>query len=422
VLAITDMLLASERADEAHRHLDLLIRAIDEERTILRNEADVELLAIRLARTGHQSEPEVQAVAHRLSDQVTQQVQRSRFRQLMTSLLDARGRTTDMMGGSQEPIFLQDPLEPTIASIVYQAFRLPSGDEVLVGARIEHGRLGSKMIAPMISAEADDKIVLWTEPADAAGPESRWVVPMTPTLPWMQLGPSPVFVTRVESAARTQRSMFIGVTLLMATALIVAVGMALRAARREWEAVRLRSDFVANVSHELKTPPALSRLFGDTLRHGRVTERSKQQQYYEIITRESERLTHLVDNILDFSRIQSGRKDYEKTPCDLGLVAKETFESYEFQLEDHPIAHELHIEPDLPTVDADSEAIRQGLLNLIHNVIKYSPDEKHVFVRVYASRQKRAVAMEVRDRGIGIPAADRDQLFEPFYRVADDRV
>ena len=103
--------------------------------------------------------------------------------------------------------------------------------------------------------------------------------------------------------------------------------------RREMHLSRLKSDFVANVSHELKTPLALVRLFAETLELGRVPSEEKAQQYYRVINKESQRLTQLINNILDFSRIEAGRKEYRFAPTDVGRVVASVLEAYRFQIE-----------------------------------------------------------------------------------------
>src|SRR5207249_2299704 len=136
------------------------------------------------------------------------------------------------------------------------------------------------------------------------------------------------------------------------------------------------SDFVANVSHELKTPLALVRLFAETLELGRVPSEDKAQQYYRVINKESQRLTQLINNILDFSRIEAGRKEYRFAPTDVGRIVREVIEAYRFQIEQQGFALEGGIADDLPEVNADKEAIAQALLNLVNNAIKYSRDDK----------------------------------------------
>ncbi len=118
--------------------------------------------------------------------------------------------------------------------------------------------------------------------------------------------------------------------------------------RRELRLSRLKSDFVANVSHELKTPLALIRLFAETLELRRVPSEEKAQQYYRVINKESQRLTQLINNILDFSRIEAGRKEYRFVPTDIGAVVKEVVEAYRFPIEQQGFEFEVTVADDLP--------------------------------------------------------------------------
>jgi signal transduction histidine kinase len=185
--------------------------------------------------------------------------------------------------------------------------------------------------------------------------------------------------------------------------------------RRELRLSRLKSDFVANVSHELKTPLALIRLFAETLELGRVPSEEKKQQYHRIINKESRRLTQLINNILDFSRIEAGRKEYRLVRSDLAAVVRDVVDAYRFQIEQHGFSLELAIAEDLPEVELDPEALSQALINLLNNAIKYSPNQKAIAVS--ARREGGRVLVSVTDRGIGIPKSEQKRIFEKFYRV-----
>jgi len=190
--------------------------------------------------------------------------------------------------------------------------------------------------------------------------------------------------------------------------------------RREVHLARLKSDFVANVSHELKTPLALIRLFAETLELGRVPSAEKAQQYYRVINKESHRLTQLINNILDFSRIEAGRKEYRVAPADVARVMREVIESYRFQIEQQGFELAVNVEEDLPQVPADEEALGQAILNLVNNAIKYSRETKSI--RIDVRREGSKVLVSVADRGIGIPRSEHKKIFEKFYRGEDSLV
>ena len=189
---------------------------------------------------------------------------------------------------------------------------------------------------------------------------------------------------------------------------------------KEMALARLKSDFVSNVSHELRTPLALIRLYAETLELGRITTPEKKQEYYRIVRKESERLTALINNILDFSRIEAGRKEYEFRETDIADLVRNTLDSYRYQIEQQGFTFEESIDASLPRVYVDREAIARALVNLVNNALKYSADEKFLGVRLY--RAIGALKLEVIDRGIGITRREQSKIFDKFYRTGDPLV
>jgi signal transduction histidine kinase len=226
-------------------------------------------------------------------------------------------------------------------------------------------------------------------------------------------------ITVADISAKFLRYNF---SILAALSLFMVGGIFLtyRNVSREMKLARLKSDFVANVSHELRTPLALIRLYAETLELGRLTAKEKYQEYFRIIREESERLTALINNILDFSRIEAGRKEYEFKETNLPELVCSTLDSYRFQIEQHGFAFEENISRDIPPVNVDREAIARSLLNLVNNALKYSKDQKFIGVNLY--RSDSCVKLEVCDHGIGIPPCEQDKIFEKFYRCGDPLV
>jgi signal transduction histidine kinase len=206
-----------------------------------------------------------------------------------------------------------------------------------------------------------------------------------------------------------------GLSLLLAGGL----GLTYRNVSKEIALARLKSDFVSNVSHELRTPLALIRLYAETLEMGRLKSSEKYQEYYQIIRKESERLTSLINNILDFSRIEAGRKEYDFRQTDLRELVSNTIESYRYQIEQHGFTLEERIDP-VPPLRVDREAMARSLVNLVNNALKYSQDRKYIGVNLY--RENGSVKLEVIDHGIGIPDQEQSKIFEKFYRVGDPLV
>jgi len=222
-------------------------------------------------------------------------------------------------------------------------------------------------------------------------------------------------------AAIGERFARISFLTLAALSLVLAGGIALtyRNVTKEMALARLKSDFVSNVSHELRTPLSLIRLYAETLEMGRLTSPEKHQEYYRIIRKESERLTALINNILDFSRIEAGRKEYDFRETDMSELVHNTLDSYRYQLEQSGFQFEEKID-DVPPMRVDREAMARSLLNLVNNALKYSQDRKYIGVNLY--RDNGSVKLEVVDQGIGIPHQEQQKIFEKFYRVGDPLV
>jgi signal transduction histidine kinase len=238
------------------------------------------------------------------------------------------------------------------------------------------------------------------------------------------LQPSAAFLQEQETLVFGQTLTYVALTALALLALLVAMWLLARAAKRDMALAQLKSNFVADVSHELKTPLAVIRLYAETLQSGRPLDETKRMEYYTVIERESTRLTNLIDNILDFARIEAGRQAYRFRPTDIAAVVRERYDAYRGQLDHQGFIHRLSIAESLPPVHADPEAIGQALLNLISNAVKYSADEKFLAVKVTADtrRDRQGVVISVEDHGIGISAADRARVFEGFFRADDGRV
>lgn len=204
----------------------------------------------------------------------------------------------------------------------------------------------------------------------------------------------------------------VGVLLVVIVAGLVATG---RLVRRETEMARLKADFVANVSHDLKTPLSVIRMFGETLDMGRVADEATRREYYRVITRESERLSRLIDNVLDFSRIEGGRRTYERLPTAVEPLVRDAVEAFSYPLAQQGFKVDVEVAADLPDVALDVDAVGQALANLIDNAIKYSAERKSL--RVEARLVGGRLALSVSDEGVGIPREEHARIFDMFYRV-----
>jgi signal transduction histidine kinase len=220
---------------------------------------------------------------------------------------------------------------------------------------------------------------------------------------------------RFESWVRSVVITDLAVIVTMFVVILVAVAFTLRYVLHEMELAEVKSTFVSNVSHELKTPLALIRLFSETLELDRVPDPEKRKEFLRVIHKESQRLTHLINNVLDVNRIEQGRKAYRIQPVDLAAILNETLSAYDYQLRQQGFEVEIRLAEDLPPVPADGEAVTQALLNLMDNAIKYSKERK--YLRVELSREDGEARILVQDHGVGIPPREQDKIFEQFYRV-----
>jgi signal transduction histidine kinase len=220
-----------------------------------------------------------------------------------------------------------------------------------------------------------------------------------------------------EEWARSNFLLNVSLSALLALALLGGIVLALRTASREIKLSRMKSDFVSNVSHELRTPLASIRVFGELLRLGRVRDADKSREYGEYIETESRRLTQLIDNILDSSRIESGAKTYELEESSVEQVVTDALRPLEVSLRHAGFRLALvpPAEP-LPALRLDRDALAQALANLVDNAVKYSSSEREIAVDL--DRAGDEVRIRVRDRGIGIPRDEQDKIFERFHRVS----
>ena len=176
-----------------------------------------------------------------------------------------------------------------------------------------------------------------------------------------------------------------------------------------------RREFVANVSHELRTPLTNIRSYAETIRDaGDELPRELENSFLDIVINESDRMTHIVQDLLTLSRLDSGRSEMNMARFDFGAAIDSVLRSIELEARrhGHELTHDYH---DLPMIMGDRGRIEQVMLNVLGNAVKYTPDGGHI--RVTAGTVGEKVWMEVADDGIGIPKADRSRIFERFYRV-----
>jgi len=205
--------------------------------------------------------------------------------------------------------------------------------------------------------------------------------------------------------------------LMMVLAVVMAGGVffVASAAAREVRVAELKSNFVASVSHDLKTPLALIQLFAETLELGRVRNPDRAQEYYRIINAEARKLTRLIENILDFSRMEAGLRPYRTAPSDIGELTHQVLANMSSQFNQTQFKVQADIEPNLPRVNVDEDAVEQAIENLLANAMKYSGEARDI--ELHVGRANSHVCVSVKDHGIGIPRREQKKIFRKFYRV-----
>jgi signal transduction histidine kinase len=222
-----------------------------------------------------------------------------------------------------------------------------------------------------------------------------------------------------ERLARMNFFLNAGLLLMLGALLVSGIVLALRTADRAMRLSAMKSDFVSNVSHELRTPLASIRVFAELMRLGRVQSPEKVREYGDFIERESRRLSRLIENILDFSRIESGRKTYNFAPADMKQVVEGVLQSFEVHLKHNGFTARIEAPPgNLPKVIADPDALGQAVHNLLDNAVKYSGEARHIEVALASSPTGDQVTIAVRDHGIGIARPEQAKIFDRFHRVS----
>ena len=218
-----------------------------------------------------------------------------------------------------------------------------------------------------------------------------------------------------ELAAAVARRRLLEMVLVGLSSVVVIAGLfvILLAAERERRLSNLKSEFVANVSHELKTPLALVRMFGELLQSGRADTEEKRKQYLSIIVNESDRLNALIENVLDFAKVERGQAAYEFSPGRLAEPVGRAVEACRVRAERENVALSLTLE-DVPELMLDERAVEIAVINLVDNALKYAPDGKRIDVVVRPVGSGAEVS--VTDRGPGIAPEDRKRIFDRFVR------
>jgi signal transduction histidine kinase len=222
----------------------------------------------------------------------------------------------------------------------------------------------------------------------------------------------------IDADIRQRRTMSLAILGFVTLLLLFGGTMTVRIVRRELEIARLRADFVSTVSHEFRSPLTGIRQLGGMLLDGRVPDPEKQRGYFKMIVQESDRLARLVENVLDFSRMEEGRREYRFETLDPSPWLRALAADFADEAAAGGTSIEAKIPEALPRILADPEALGSAVRNLLDNAVKYSPGKKTVWLA--SSAEGGDVAISVRDEGVGISEEDQKRVFDRFFRAGGE--
>ena len=323
-------------------------------------------------------------------------------------------------GGLQILLWRRDPAAP--GKVFWVELNIDELKRDLTGLIRETAQRMGKAEVSLALLDANGQVVAQT----SEGFTTDWRQPFVATevgeiLPHWEVA---AYLLDPRAVARTARSARLTIWMLVPI-LLAAIGIGgvliIRDIGREMHLARQKTDFVSNVSHELKTPLTSIRMFSDLLGNRRDMADEKRLEYSGIISREAARLSRLINNLLDFSRMERGEKRYRMERFELGEFVRETVNNYRHQIEAEgfQLTVENHLAPNESCeIEGDRDALSQVLLNLLSNAEKYGGDTREITVEI---RQEKGDQLEIAvlDRGPGIARKHAHKIFEKFYRADD---
>lgn len=219
----------------------------------------------------------------------------------------------------------------------------------------------------------------------------------------------------VDDLVKTRTTTSLIILILLVFTLCAGIIFLYRNIRREIHLSEAKSEFVSNVSHEIRTPLSLIGMFAETLESGRVSTEEKKKEYYAIISKETIRLSRIVNRILNFSQLNANKKQFTFTPIQLNDLCSEILENYFYHFKEKGFVFEFEPATNLGFIQGDKEAVSEAIINLLDNAIKYSRETKHITVKTGRDFNFRYV--EIKDEGIGIAKKHQQEIFEQFYRA-----
>ncbi|MGD0078616.1 MAG: ATP-binding protein, partial [Sedimentisphaerales bacterium] len=218
-----------------------------------------------------------------------------------------------------------------------------------------------------------------------------------------------------EKAAKKQIAIYLWTGALVIMLIVVAGGFATQAVGRQIRLNKMKNDFIATVSHELKTPLASMRVLVDTLLEGNVKDENQTEEYLRMTSKENERLSRMIDNFLTFSRMERNKKAFTIVDCAPAAIAKDAAEAVKTKFTANNCRFTTDIADNLPDIQADHDAMVTVLVNLLDNACKYTGEQKQIALKVFADSG--CVCFAVSDNGIGLARRHIRKIFDSFYQV-----
>jgi len=304
------------------------------------------------------------------------------------------------------------------------ALRGNSDSEPYIGVIVINSRnFVSEILSPKIQEVAQDKmkiVVYHNTKENIIYQNLREIAPQIQKSKELWLMPNyhlgiELIGDTLEDLTQKRTKTILLLVLLFNILVIASVVYLIRNIRKEIELAKIKSDFVSNVSHEIRTPLAMISMFTETLQMNRIKDESKKHEYYNIIFQETQRLTGIVNNILNFSKIDNNKRTYQFSRMSINSIVENVMASHKYNLEQKGFTYSIELHTSLDKIEADKDAIADAIINLLSNAIKYSETNKHITIKTGSEKHMQYIA--VTDKGIGIPKKEQKYIFDKFFRV-----
>jgi signal transduction histidine kinase len=343
-------------------------------------------------------------------------------REIIPDLNNRFGRTS---GTGSSPLFYAKTIDETLYLIAAVLFPYRSDGDIsgLIGAKVDHGYLVDHVIKELVQSQqfSENTTVVISDlasiPLFGDREESAELATITDFFddnfpPWK------IEFYRGKTSGLggvdIKKNFYFWTIVILLIVLTFGAALIMRTIAHEMEVLKIKSDFVSSVSHEFKTPLTSIRTLVERLQDGKVKDKTKMKQYFSVIAQDTDKLTRMVGNILNFSKIEEGKREYDFVEADLAQLVSHQIQDFQKDELLKEFSFKAFIQEGIPSMLVDTEALSQVLNNLLDNAVKFSSDNKEI--QIHLREDKDGVILEIKDLGIGIPADDLDKIFDKFYQ------